>query len=404
MLDKPMIMYQYEFFKNYLLKGIMSFWEDRTKDVECGGYFTCFDKEGNLTDSKKYIWFQGRQLWSFSALFNTFGDPKWLDLARHGRDFLVKHAYAGNGRWNYQLDRSGSIEIGTNSIYSDLFVLSGLAEFALANNSSQDEKLIIDTFNSIEKNVHDLNFKDIYHNVWNSKHKKHGLYMINLIVIPIVSKVIGEEKTRSLIDHCLENILYVFAKDEHETLLEAVGRNDEYVDDDEGHITYPGHTFESCWAAIHEGRRRKDQSIIDRAIQIYDWAYKWGLDTQYGGIFSYRDITCETPKQFDWNKETNMSWDDKNFWVNAEAIAISSTAFAERKSQEYFARFEEISNWAYCHFFDQVHGEWYAELYRDGSVKLADKGTIWKAAYHVPRGILIAMQEFKNLLDDNAKD
>ena len=399
MLEQKMINYYYEAYKNYLLNGIMSFWENRTKDNEFGGYFTCFDRQGNLTDPKKYIWFQGRQLWIFSALSNVFQDEKWMLLANHGRNFLVQHAYAGNGRWNYQLTQEGKVEIGTNSIYSDLFVLSGLAEYAIAAKSDKDEKLILDTYKSIEKNVYNMDFKEIYHNVWNPKYKKHGLYMITLIVAPIVSKVIGDEKTKGLIDHCLENILYVFAKDEHETLFEAVGRNGEYMDDDEGHITYPGHTFESCWASIFEGRRRHDQSIIDRAVKIFDWAYRWGHDDQYGGIYSYVDVKNKTPKQFDWNKETNMSWDDKNFWVNAEAIAVTAAVFSETKNMDNFSRFIDISDWTYKHFFDQRYGEWYAELFRDGTIKRSDKGTIWKAAYHVPRGILIAMQEFKGLLD-----
>lgn len=380
----------------------MPFWETRTKDADCGGYFTCFDRMGNLTDSKKYIWFQGRQLWMFSALKNKFQDEKWLSLAKQGRDFIVQNAYAGNGRWNYQLDRKGNVEVGTNSIFTDLFVLSGLAEYAIAANTDQDEKLINDTFKSIEKNIHDPNFKDIFHNVWSPKYKRHGLYMISLIVAPIAAKVLGDEKTRSLIDHCLENILYVFAKDEHETLFEAVGKNGEYMDDDEGHITYPGHTFEACWASIYEGRRRHDQSIIDRALKIFNWAYKWGHDEQYGGIYSYVDVKTKSPKQFDWNKETNMNWSDKNFWVNAEALAVTSTAFAETQDMQNFAKFKETSNWTYKHFFDEIYGEWYAELFRDGTIKLADKGTIWKAAYHVPRGIMITMQEFENLL--NKKD
>ncbi len=377
----------------------MPFWEDRTKDVECGGYFTCFDQEGNLTDSKKYIWFQGRQLCTFSALYNKFKDEKWLSFGKQGRDFIVQHAYAGNGRWNYQLDRKGNVEIGTNSISTDLCVISGLAEYAIAANTDQDEKLINDTFKSIEKNVHDPNFKDIYHNVWNPKYKRHGLYLSNLIIAPIVAKVIGDEKVRSLIDHCLENILYVFAKDDHETLFESVGRNGEYMDDDDGHITFPGHTFESCWAAIFEGRRRHDQSIIDRALKIFDWAYRWGYDKQYGGIYSYIDIKTKTPKQTDWFKETNMSWNDKNFWVNAEALAVTSTVFAETLDMQNFTKFKDISDWTYKHFFDEIYGEWYAELFKDGTIKLADKGTIWKAACHVPRSIMIAMQEFEGLLN-----
>lgn len=402
MLETNMIKYYYEFNKNYLLNGIMPFWEKRTKDVECGGYFTCFDRTGNLTDSNKYIWFQGRQIWMFSALYNKFQDTKWLDLAKHGRDFVVEHAYAGNGRWNYQLDRQGTLKIGTNSIFTDLFILSGLAEYAQATKSDQDEKLISDTFFAIEKNIYDPNFKDIYHNVWSPKYKRHGLYMITLIVAPIVAKVIGEEKARPLIDHCLENILYVFAKDEHETLFEAVGKDGEYMDDDEGHVTYPGHTFEACWAAIYEGKMRKDQSIIDRALKIFEWAYRWGHDVEYGGTYSYVDVKNKTPMQTDWNKETNMSWSDKNFWVNAETLAVTSTAFAATQDLNILAKYKETSDWTYKHFFDETYGEWYAELYRDGTIKLSDKGTMWKAAYHVPRGIFLSMQAFESLLNKNA--
>ena len=58
------------FYRQHLLAEVMPFWEGRTKDSECGGYFTCFDRQGNLTDADKYIWFQGRQLWMFSALYN----------------------------------------------------------------------------------------------------------------------------------------------------------------------------------------------------------------------------------------------------------------------------------------------------------------------------------------------
>lgn len=402
MLEQNMIKYYYEFNKNYLLNGIMPFWEKRTKDIECGGYFTCFDRAGNLTDTNKYIWFQGRQIWTFSALYNKFLDKKWVDLAKEGRDFVVQHAYAGEGRWNYQLDQKGKVKIGTNSIFTDLFILSGLAEYALATKNDQDNKLIKDTFLAIEKNIHDPNFQDIYHNAWNPKYKRHGLYMITLIVAPIVAKVLGEEIARPLIDHCLENILYVFAKDDYETLFEAVGQKGEYMDDDEGHITYPGHTFEACWAAIYEGRRRKDQSIIDRALKIFDWAYRWGHDTEYGGTFSYIDVKNKSPKQFDWNKETNMSWSDKNFWVNAETLAVTSTAFAETKDLNIFSKYQETSDWTYKHFFDETYGEWYAELYRDGTIKLSDKGTIWKAAYHVPRGILLSMQAFEDLLKKNS--
>ncbi len=39
--------------------------------------------------------------------------------------FLVKYGYAGDGRWNYVLDRKGNVLEGTISIFSDFHVLQG---------------------------------------------------------------------------------------------------------------------------------------------------------------------------------------------------------------------------------------------------------------------------------------
>ena len=359
MLHNKEILELRKFYRKHLLEDIMPFWETRTRDNEYGGYFTCFDREGILTNTDKFIWFQGRQLWMFSALYNQIeNDEKWLDLARHGRDFLINYGYAGKGRWNYQLDRRGNVKKGTISVFSDLFVISGLAEYAVASGSDQDIELINEVFETIERNVYNQNFKDIYHNTWDPRYKRHGLYMITLIVAPIVGLVLGRDRTKPLVDHCLEEILYVFAKDEHEALFETVGRDGSYVDDNEGRLIYPGHTMESCWACIEEGHRRNNRSIIDRALTISDWGYKHGFDQDYGGIFSYVDVASKEPKPTDWNKETGMYWNDKNFWVNAEALYLTALVAIERDSKDHFDHFLHQHNWCQEYFFDPEYGEW----------------------------------------------
>ena len=45
----------------------MPFWDRRCIDKEYGGYITCFDREGKMTDDKKYIWFQGLSLIHISS-------------------------------------------------------------------------------------------------------------------------------------------------------------------------------------------------------------------------------------------------------------------------------------------------------------------------------------------------
>ena len=62
----------------------------------------------------------------------------------------------------------------------------------------------------------------------------------------------------------------------------------------------------------------------------------------------------------------------------------------------WFERFVDLHDWCWKYFHDAEYGEWYAELYRDGTVKLADKGTVWKAAYHLPRALLKITRLFEN--------
>ena len=57
-------------YKNELLDNIIPFWLDKSQDEEYGGYFTCLDRKGNVFDTDKFMWLQGRQVWMFSTLYN----------------------------------------------------------------------------------------------------------------------------------------------------------------------------------------------------------------------------------------------------------------------------------------------------------------------------------------------
>ena len=53
---------------------------------------------------------------------------------------------------------------------------------------------------------------------------------------------------------------------------------------------------------------------------------------------------------------------------------------------------------AYCkeRFFDPEYGEWYERLHRDGSVKVPDKGTEWKCAFHLVRALIVVCDAFQS--------
>ena len=93
-------------YKDELLNNVLPFWLEHSQDHEFGGYFTCLDREGNVFDTDKFIWLQGREVWLFSMLYNKVEKKQeWLDCAIQGGEFLKKYGHDGNYHWYFSLDR-----------------------------------------------------------------------------------------------------------------------------------------------------------------------------------------------------------------------------------------------------------------------------------------------------------
>lgn len=82
------------------------------------------------------------------------------------------------------------------------------------------------------------------------------------------------------------------------------------------------------------------------------------------------------------------------FWVHAEALhALALTAVGSGSLK----RFENLHQWCRDHFYDAEYGEWFNELWRDGRPKNTNKGSNWKAAYHLPRALMKTMLLFESV-------
>ena len=57
-------------YKNELLENVLPFWLNHSQDLEFGGYYTCLNRNGDVFDTDKFIWLQGREVWLFSMLYN----------------------------------------------------------------------------------------------------------------------------------------------------------------------------------------------------------------------------------------------------------------------------------------------------------------------------------------------
>lgn len=84
-------------YKSELLDKVVPFWLEKSQDLEHGGYFTCLERNGDVFDTDKFVWLQGREVWMFATLYNKVEKrQEWLDCAIQGAEFLKKHGHDGN--------------------------------------------------------------------------------------------------------------------------------------------------------------------------------------------------------------------------------------------------------------------------------------------------------------------
>lgn len=386
-----------EFYEKHIMEEVMPFWDMRCIDRQCGGYFTCFDREGNLTDDKKYVWFQGRQLYIYSLLYNEVESREdWLEKAKHGYEFLIHKAYAGNGRWNYVLDREGNVIEGTISIFSDFHVIHGLAEYMRAINKkdSAGMKILEESYLTLERNMFDPEFKEIYENTWSPVYIWHDMYLTCLATVEACLPVLGKARVERLLCECLDKIMNWFAKDQYQVILEAVTRQKEAdLSSPKGRFVNPGHMHESAWFVVLAGDLLKDSSILNRGKELAEWANRVGEDREYGGIISYADALGGIPEPIDWFKETNSLWNEKVWWPNSEALCCYALTYAKSGEEKFLRMFERQHE--FCrNFYDIQHGEWFERLEQDGRVKNDAKGTPWKCAFHLVRALVFVRKAF----------
>ena len=81
-------------YKEDMLNDIMPFWMEHGLDKTHGGVYTCVDRKGELMDSTKSVWFQGRFAFTCCFAYNHIEQKQaWLDAATSTLDFIEAHCF-----------------------------------------------------------------------------------------------------------------------------------------------------------------------------------------------------------------------------------------------------------------------------------------------------------------------
>jgi len=379
-----------QFYHDTLLRDIVPFWVNSDLiDQEYGGFISSVDREGKQYNSDKSVWFQGRALWTFSKLCNTYGvKPEWLAAADSGAKFIREHCIDNtDGRMYFIVTRQGEPLRKRRYFFSESFLVVGFAEYYLLRQKSEDLNLARKYFR-LMYDIYCDSANDPFKITPKENAKVRSLHS-NANPMVLVSSAqtllrIDPENTdyyHQVIDRVIDDMLKLHYKPEHKCMLETVYTNGDILDNPTGRTINPGHCIENAWFLMNRANQTGDQELLEKALNILRWSLELGWDQEYGGIYYFRDLYGRPCEQ--------LEHDMKLWWVHNECLIAVLLALHMTGDSYYEQWYERLHAYIFSHFPDTTYGEWYGYLHRDGTVSHSQKGSLWKGPYHLPRCMML---------------
>jgi N-acylglucosamine 2-epimerase len=367
-----------DFHRTGLLDDVVPFWMRHSVDREAGGFFTFLERDGRVYCTDKPVWLMGRITWLYATLYTHVEPrPEWLELARHGYDFLTRHCFAPGGKLYFRVTREGRPLRMRRYVFSEVFAILGFAALARATGDPQIRQRALDLFQTL---VRTLTTPGAITPKFDPQTRPMRALSPSMCLLNVADTLIGLDdhpRYEQIISAAVEDVFRYFARPEDGAVLETVGPNGERLDTPEGRTMNPGHAIEVAWFIMEIGRRRGDMALVQRAARILDWSFERGWDKQYGGLLYFVDVE-DKPSPY-------LEHDMKLWWPHSEALYAALFAYHLLGDEKYARMYEQLHEWTYAHFPDPEFGEWYAYFHRDGSPATTLKGNLWKGPFHIPR-------------------
>ncbi|MGL5835763.1 MAG: AGE family epimerase/isomerase, partial [Waterburya sp.] len=355
-----------------------------------GGYFTCVDRAGKVYDTDKFIWLQNRQVWTYSMFYNRLeAREEWLDIARHGAEFLAKHGRDEEGNWYFALDRTGQPLVQPYNIFSDCFAAMAFSQYALASGEELAREIALQAYQNVLRRQ--SNPKGKYNKTY------PGTRSLKSLAVPMILAnlslemdwLLQDRELEAILESTVQEVMQDFRDPETGLMSENVTSDGKRLDCFDGRLINPGHGIEAMWFVMDIAHRRGDLDLIEQAVEVVIKTLEFAWDQEYQGIYYFMDAHGYPLHQ--------LEWDQKLWWVHLETLVALLMGYNLTGKSECLEWFERVHHYTWNHFTDSEQGEWFGYLNRRGELLLNLKGGKWKGCFHVPRALYLCWQQLEIL-------
>lgn len=379
-------------YREDLVERVIPFWLRHSLDQEHGGYFTCLGRDGTLYDSRKYLWLQGRAVWTFARLYRELEPrPEFLAAARLGVEFIRRHGRDGQGRVYFSLTREGAPHFFQRKPYGAVFYQMGLLEYGRAAGDQGCLDEAAELFWRIVEWIADPTLLGRPAMAGRAAVSSLAdLLVVGLMALEMAEQT-GDPRYDEVIRATIAGVLRHYDPGRR-VFRENIALDGRDLSDlPEGRLFNPGHAIETAWIVLHLLERHPDEAARSVALSALAGSLELGWDQTYGGLFYFMDLEGHPTLQL----EASM----KLWWPHAEAIYALVLAYTQTRDPRWLPWLQRVDAYTYRHFVDHEHGEWFGYCDRRGDLALTSKGGNYKGFFHVPRALLFSLQAMQRAGD-----
>lgn len=376
--------------REHLLTCVLPFWEQHSIDEEHGGFITHLARGGAVTDdSEKLLVMQSRMIYSFAVGAALGGPPEWLRMAGQGVAFLFRHFrdYTNDG-WYWSTNREGRPRQTEKRTYGHASAAYALAEYGRIAHDSRALAAATHTWSLVQNYLWDNEHNGAIEScdrAWNPSGKGHsmGTHLHLMEALLALNEASGGNRFWPRVRWLGDLIVERMVEPRHRCGLESF--ECDWACDLQANLVNYGHNLEAAWLLLRADQIEAIPSYRHTARQFLDYCLQFGLDEKQGGICSHGPLGQSATLR------------EKIWWVQTEAMVAFLLGYIVFGDQRYWDAFRSVVDFSLRCLHDQEQGEWYASVDETGAPRSTDKGSEWKAAYHITQACCYAHEYLQEI-------